>query len=742
MLAHAFALGVPAPHVPAALAGPNPGNARSTALASLASSWTLDPRVYEEPGQFTGCPEGQRNAVESECFAAVQEVTHALGLFLEGQLVKVVDAGPDGWVPSGCSYSRGHGKRAMFNRNPAGRSTGSYPLVCIKDEVQIPSDLAPEDRTPMEADEQQSLADKRKSDPMDCWYLDNRTNANPHVTSPGCPAGQRSPKDDECFKAVAEAAELAGLDAEGLTAEFVFMAAADDKAPSGCSYSHATKSAVFNRDTPGCYSYDPALLPYSPECLRGSGWGSATYQLVCKDCPLCRARDAEDALAAEEEAELLGKKKPEDEADRRYETAMATCASHASRFEDECRCYDQTGPFAAPTGECSAQYERGACAYTSPTDWLNGVSECAVARGLTTAAKPGIGHSVDLVVSHCSINIGWIDELEQTLARLHTTPKTFIYTKCGNWPDPSPWSPDGEWSHGRIVYRLSNVGRCDHTFAHHIVERYDDLPDTLLFVKDSTFAAPQHRLLSVRATDWMPLLLANRGGFICGREPCHGSGGDPCYGGEEGQREAAPDAYGSVWHLTRTLVSFGTDIFPPGGYRTGHEQNRRLDLEEGSFSPRAHFTMGDWWNETFSADLATELHSRAVVPVCYGGTFGVSNARQALQRISRDDWVALRDSLSRADSIIEGHFAERSWMALLTPPLDAPIGEELAMAVRHVRRARPDLAGPVLHPYTGIVITSRTPEASESSEPHPLAPAAELTEHIIRAAIAHGHPRV
>ena len=83
MLAHAFALGVPAPHVPAALAGPNPGNARSTALASLASSWTLDPRVYEEPGQFTGCPEGQRNAVESECFAAVQEVTHALGLLVK-----------------------------------------------------------------------------------------------------------------------------------------------------------------------------------------------------------------------------------------------------------------------------------------------------------------------------------------------------------------------------------------------------------------------------------------------------------------------------------------------------------------------------------------------------------------------------------------------------------------------------------------------------------------------------------
>ena len=47
--------------------------------------------------------------------------------------LKVVDDGAEGWVPAGCSYSRGHGQRAMFNRNPAGRSSGSYPLVCIGD---------------------------------------------------------------------------------------------------------------------------------------------------------------------------------------------------------------------------------------------------------------------------------------------------------------------------------------------------------------------------------------------------------------------------------------------------------------------------------------------------------------------------------------------------------------------------------------------------------------------------------
>ena len=140
VLGHALALGVPSHHAPAALAGRELGTA---VLTARASGWTLDPRVYEEPGQFTGCPDGQRNAAESECLAAVQEAMHATGETLEHHDLKKVDAGADGWVPSGCSYSRGHGQRAIFNRNPAGRNWGSYPLVCIEGEVQPPEAALP-----------------------------------------------------------------------------------------------------------------------------------------------------------------------------------------------------------------------------------------------------------------------------------------------------------------------------------------------------------------------------------------------------------------------------------------------------------------------------------------------------------------------------------------------------------------------------------------------------------------------
>jgi hypothetical protein len=93
--------------------------------------WTLDPRVVETPGQFTGCPDGQRNAAESECAAAVHEAALALGLSV-GNRLRRMDAGAEGVIPAGCSYSRAS-QMAMFNPNPAGRTSSVYELVCIEE---------------------------------------------------------------------------------------------------------------------------------------------------------------------------------------------------------------------------------------------------------------------------------------------------------------------------------------------------------------------------------------------------------------------------------------------------------------------------------------------------------------------------------------------------------------------------------------------------------------------------------
>ncbi len=141
LFVHPIALAVPA------LAASESATAPAAALSSRTSGWTLDPRLSETPGQLTGCPNGQRNAEESECLAAVQEA--AQGLHVRG--IRVVSEGAEGAVPGGCSYSS-PSQRAIFNTNPAGRSSSLYKLVCVNDGLQssAAAEAAPQ---PSESDE-------------------------------------------------------------------------------------------------------------------------------------------------------------------------------------------------------------------------------------------------------------------------------------------------------------------------------------------------------------------------------------------------------------------------------------------------------------------------------------------------------------------------------------------------------------------------------------------------------------
>ena len=58
--------------------------------------------------------------------------------------------------------------------------------------------------------------------------------------------------------------------------------------------------------------------------------------------------------------------------------------------------------------------------------------------------------------------------------------------------------------------------------------------------------------------------------------------------------------------------------------------------------------------------------------VCYGGSFATFGRN--VQRIPLGDWSALSTALQRGDNIEEGHFVERLWAALLSPPVDASTG--------------------------------------------------------------------
>jgi len=59
---------------------------------------------------------------------------------------------------------------------------------------------------------------------------------------------------------------------------------------------------------------------------------------------------------------------------------------------------------------------------------------------------------------------------------------------------------------------------------------------------------------------------------------------------------------------------------------------------------------------------------RPLTSVCYGGNFAV----KASQIYAKKDLLGkMASSLSRGDSIEEGHFAERSWAGILSYPLNS-----------------------------------------------------------------------
>ena len=116
LLALVPSLGLPAPLPSAALDARGPAGKR------------------DSPVKFKGCPAGQRNARKDECAAAVKEVADALELPIRIGL-KTVDEGRDGFVPSGCSYSR-HSEQATFNRHKEGGSgSENYEAVCFAEPI-------------------------------------------------------------------------------------------------------------------------------------------------------------------------------------------------------------------------------------------------------------------------------------------------------------------------------------------------------------------------------------------------------------------------------------------------------------------------------------------------------------------------------------------------------------------------------------------------------------------------------
>ncbi|KAG8457418.1 hypothetical protein KFE25_011273 [Diacronema lutheri] len=275
--------------------------------------------------------------------------------------------------------------------------------------------------------------------------------------------------------------------------------------------------------------------------------------------------------------------------------------------------------------------------------------------------------TAEIAVSQCSYPLAFLTQLAADVAGAGglRLVRVSVYSKCGQTPalPPLPSGVDAR------VVPLPNVGRCDHTWAHHLAARYGALADLVLLVKDSHETYPIERLrrLSVSVPD--ALEQARVGGFACFRAG-----------------ELSP----SRWHLRRQVFTFrmgryaSAALLAPAGTVPEAAAARALDGAQFK-SPYDHF---QFLAKALDESELLRLLDAEFVPVCYGGSFAVT--RERVHAVSQGTFVRLRALLNRGvDSIEEGHFMERTWAALLAPPLTAAESAAFGECVANDYWARP-----------------------------------------------------
>jgi len=238
-----------------------------------------------------------------------------------------------------------------------------------------------------------------------------------------------------------------------------------------------------------------------------------------------------------------------------------------------------------------------------------------------------------VVVSHCTANLTWlVHELRALPCNLKSLT---IYSKCQ--ADPVIVSKISSTVKTSYL-TLPNVGRCDHTYAHHMAAlvQYRAIKtenDVFVFLKDTRVI---HQPGIRRALPEMILMARGPARFSCGLIP-----------------KASKDfryADISVWHKTAILGKFRLNKY-----------TRNADIYTQNNNP-GYFTyrLGDF--RFWANSVGVKLSNNDVTPVCYGGNFATLGSQIKLGEIF---WPRIEHALRTGNNIEEGHFMERLWAHLL-----------------------------------------------------------------------------
>ena len=240
--------------------------------------------------------------------------------------------------------------------------------------------------------------------------------------------------------------------------------------------------------------------------------------------------------------------------------------------------------------------------------------------------------NISIIISHCEDNVGWLLEY---IGKDYSIKDILIFSKCDK--EVEGLEELEELSPVVNITKLPNVGRCDHSYAHYITEQYtsidreNDGDDIVMFFKDNG----RHRNIFIP----MDLLLthASKSGFGCvARVTCRC---DQC-----NKDSIIP----MLQHKRKKLERFA---------RMDYNRVKRDD--SNAFVSEQYPSLKSWKD-----DIGFVIPESETMPVCYRGMCVVQKKQFFNQ--PEESWKKMEASLSRANNIIEGHYAERMWASILS----------------------------------------------------------------------------
>jgi hypothetical protein len=232
----------------------------------------------------------------------------------------------------------------------------------------------------------------------------------------------------------------------------------------------------------------------------------------------------------------------------------------------------------------------------------------------------------DIVIARYKENLDWFPKFSSKY-RFHDA---YLYNKFK--PDDQKSARDLEFylpNKDCIKENLPNVGRCDHTYLYHIVNKYDSLADVTIFTKGS-------------------------------------------YAGEVGIKlnyitEKVFKNHTSVFHVCKLTREIGHDYdrnFTLSSHFTHNAINRNDDTKSGfKLYPSPIRPFGKWYQKYFSDIHTNYISFKAVMAV----------SKKDIHQHPKSYYEMFLKQLEEHLNPEVAHYIERSWMAMFHPISDSSI---------------------------------------------------------------------